>query len=393
MIHPDEALALIRAFKRTPPCEEIDVSAALGRIAPRQTVSSLDQPPFDKSAMDGWAWRCDDASELPAAGLRIRGTIAAGRAETRELPVGECDRIMTGAPIPPGANRVQRVEWSLERDGFASFTKPETETNIIRKAENSPAGSVVLETKLLCAQDIAILAADGRMRISVAAKPRVHVFSTGAELADGGRPLERAMIYDSNRPQIIAQLQGMPCTVSDRGILPDDLGKTEAAIQASIGSCDIAIFSGGVSMGDFDFVPAALKKCGVAELFHGVAMKPGKPTFFGKSETTFVFGLPGNPVSVFVNTELFVKPLVAALSGIDYRPRIVPCPLSETISRRNAERVEFLPVKFCDDGVRAVVYGGSSALQSLAGADGFIRLEVGQKSLDKGGLAHVRLVR
>ncbi len=393
MIHPDEALNLLRSFKRTPRCEEVAISDALYRILPQKIISEHDQPPFDKSAMDGWAWKQAGIDALPAAPLGIRGTIAAGSPGEPGLKQGECDRIMTGAPIPQGANRVQRVEWSTESNGFVTFSKQESESNIIGKGENSSSGSVILQARLLGAQDIAILAADGRKRVSVAVKPRIHVFSTGAELSEAGTTLGKAMIYDSNRPQILAQLGGMPCVAVDRGILRDDFDGTKDALKTSVDACDILILSGGVSMGDFDFVPSALKASGVRELFHGVAMKPGKPTFFGKSETSFAFGLPGNPVSVFVNMELFVKPLIAALCGIDYFPPVVPCPLAQSIKRRNAERVEFLPVRFSTEGVEAVPYGGSSALQALAGADGFIRLEIGELSLDKGSIAHVRLVR
>jgi len=223
--------------------------------------------------------------------------------------------------------------------------------------------------------------------------PSVGVLSTGTELAEPGQAAGEAMIYDSNRPQLMAQLAGLPCVAADLGRLHDDYDATLAAIHEALGRFDLLILSGGVSMGDFDYVPRALEACGVTALFHGVAMKPGKPTWFGRKGDRFVLGLPGNPVSVFVNTALLATPLILALSGLEDAGKTVALPLAEPIRRKGADRVEFLPVSVDADGARPVPYGGSSAIQALARADGFARLEIGQESLEAGGVAHVRLVR
>lgn len=393
MIHPDEALALVRSFRREPTTEKLCLASALGRIMPKAVLAGMDQPPFSKSAMDGWAWQAPAGQAMPAGALRIRGTVAAGSKAGGPLLPGQCDRIMTGAPLPEGANRVQRVEWSAEAEGCVIFSRTERESNIIGRGENSRAGSVLLSPRTLRAQDIAILAADGRSEVEVAAKVMVCVFSTGSELTEPGLALGEAMIYDSNRYQLLCQMASMPCEIRDGGILADDYESTLGAVRAALEANEVVILSGGVSMGDFDYVPAALKACGVEELFHGVAMKPGKPTFFGRSGRCFVFGLPGNPVSVFVNADHFVKPLVAALCGADYEPLTVPYRMAEAYERHNAERVEFVPVRLEADGAKAIPYGGSSALQALAVADGFIRLEIDQGRMEKGAIAHVRLVR
>ena len=334
-----------------------------------------------------------------ATHVRIRGVIAAGSgAIDGERPDeavgrGETARIMTGAPLPAGSSRVQRVEWSETAGGFVTFTKPESLDNAIRRGENSRSGDELLSPRRLSPQDIAILAADGRPDVEVARRPVVGVISTGAELVDPGQPISGAMIYDSNRPQIMAQLSSPAFDARDLGRLPDDFDETLLAVRAALATCDVLVLSGGVSMGDFDYVPRALAAAGVTERFHGVAMKPGKPTFFGATDRAFVFGLPGNPVSVFVNTELLVKELLYALSGVRYRPLVVPVQVAEAIGRKATERVEFLPVRIDGDGARAVRYGGSSGIQALAAADGFVRLETGQASMAKGETAHVRLVR
>ena len=461
LLHPDEAIALVLSFARAagtdaagraptaeaPTSEAVPLAQALGRVLAAPIAGRVDQPPFDKSAMDGWAWRPADAAEeasgLPARPLRVREVIAAGDAPSAPLAAGETAKIMTGAPLPPGATRVQRVEWAEELEAaavdvsaragggaaragadstrasadstradagepgsgpFVRFTKPEGADNVIRRGENAAAGDMILTPRVLRAQDLAILAADGRAEVEVTQRPVVGVFSTGTELAEPGTPLEPGRIYDSNRTQLLAQLAVAPCLTRDLGSLPDDYEATLASLRDALGSCELVVLSGGVSMGDFDFVPRALKAAGMRELFHGVAMKPGKPTFFGVLESdggaggragrrAFVFGLPGNPVSVFVNTELLVKPLVYALQGLARGGAELMLPAAETIRRKGAERVEFLPVSVGPDGARAIRYGGSSALQALAGADGFCRLEIGQAEVREGEMVRVRFVR
>jgi molybdopterin molybdotransferase len=416
MIHPDEALAMMTAYLRTLQTglqtETTGLLASLGRALPQAITSSHDQPPFDKSAMDGWAWQPVAGETLPAAPLAIRGVIAAGKAaegDSASGPIlpGQAARIMTGAALPPGATRVQRFEWAQQSAGTVNFTKAEGLDNIIRRGENARVGDILLTPRILGAQDIAVLAADGRAELTVAKPVVVGVFSTGTELAEPGQPLSGSRIYDSNRPQILSQLPRGLCSLRDLGSLPDDYEKTLAAVKAALDSCELLILSGGVSMGDFDYVPRALKAAGVRERFHGVAMKPGRPTFFGewaRSEAgtdgntndksrCLVIGLPGNPVSVFVNTELLVRPLLSALCGLEHRPLDVPVPAAEPLSRKGADRVEFLPVRVEADGARLVRYGGSSAIQALAGADGFLRMDIGVDHIEKGGIAHVRFVR
>jgi len=278
-------------------------------------------------------------------------------------------------------------------EGFVRFTKTESFDNVIRRGENARVGGVLLSPRVLSAQDIAILAADGRSSVRVARAPVVGVLSTGTELADPGEVLSEAAIYDSNRPQILAQLASPAFKVRDLGRIEDKLEATQVAVRSALDECDVLVLSGGVSMGDFDYVPRALAAAGVEEIFHGVAMKPGKPSWFGTNGKSFVLGLPGNPVSVFVNTDFLVKELLFALCGIKYQPRVVPMPAAEELRRKGTDRVEFLPVRIDPEGFHAVPYGGSSGLQALAAADGFVRFEIGQDCIAKGAITHVRLVR
>lgn len=399
MIHPDEAIALMASFMRQPAVETVPLASALGRILPVPVIGTMDQPPFAKSAVDGWAWAAEAGQSMPAGALRVRGVLAAGSdglggaGDDAPLQSGQTIRIMTGAPVPRGATRVHSFELAAETGGLVTFTKPERISNIIEQGENARTGDRILSPRAITAQDIAILAADGRADVPVAVRPVVGVLSTGAELLEPGMARSGAMIYDSNRPQIMAQLASPAFLARDLGHLPDSFDATLAAVGDALATCDVVILSGGVSMGDFDYVPRALAAAGVTTRFHGVAMKPGKPTYFGTTGRAFVLGLPGNPVSVFVNTEVLVKPLLFALSGIAYRPSLVPVPMAVELRRKSTERVEFKPVRIEHDGAHPVRYGGSSAIQALGESDGFVRLEIGQDLLEQGAITHVRLVR
>lgn len=391
MIHPDEALKIVLSCRQRPQVETVPLDQALGRVLAAPVASSMDQPPFSKAAVDGWAWN-SEASGLAPDSLAVRNVIAAGESDQRPLGAGETVKVMTGAPLPPGADRIQKVECAQESDGAVRFTKPERIDNVIQRGENARTGDTIVSPRQLDAQDLAILAADGRNRVDVAVRPVVGILSTGAELAQPGENLKPGWIYDSNRTQLAAHLSGI-AVIRDFGTLPDDYDATLAAVGSALSQCDVLVLSGGVSMGDYDYVPKALTAAGVQTLFHGVAVKPGKPTFFGTSAKSYVFGLPGNPVSVFVNTEFLVKPLLYGLQGVEYRGLSAPVTLSEGIRRGSTERVEFLPVSIDADGAKPVPYGGSSALQALAHACGFVRLEQGQKEISAGSVVHVRLVR
>lgn len=405
MLQLEEALSLITSVPASMTSETVGLGAALGRLLAQGLDARLDQPPFDKAAMDGWLWLSRDG-QPPEAGLHAREVLAAGSDPSlRPLGPGEAIRIMTGAALPPLATEsnpelqpwIQRIEWAETVSGpdgktLVRFSRREGCDNIIKRGENARAGQRLLRQRLLRAQDLAVLAADGRAELAVATRPRVGVFSTGTELREPGQELLAGQIYDSNRPQLLAQLAAFPCLPIDLGVLPDDYEATLAAVRQAMDGYDLVLLSGGVSMGDFDYVPRALIAAGVQTIFHGVAMKPGRPSFFGRCGSCYVLGLPGNPVSVFVNTEVLVKPLLAALCGQAWQPRQASLPLAQALGRRDTSRAEFMPVRIGPDGVERVDYGGSSAIQALTEADGFICLPAGLAGLEKGDRVDVRFV-
>ena len=402
-IHPDRALELVvEAAKRLrpePAVETVPLSEASGRALPRSLASAIDHPPFDKSAMDGYAY----SAIAPGGIYRVVDAVAAGRGTVMSPGLGEVVKIMTGAPLPQGTIGVQRIERTRDAGvdvaglPLVTFTEAEKYSNIISKGENLAAGQPLLSPRVLAPQDIGILAAAGVAWIDAAARPLVGVVSTGDELCPQGRPLPAASIYDSNGPQLVAQALAAGLRARFYGIVPDSGEKLEEVLGLALGECDILLVSGGVSMGDFDFVPSVLGKLGVEPIFHRLAMKPGKPTFFGTGRRTAVFGLPGNPVSTFVNFEIFVKPCACAMMGLDCHPPVEVAVLGADVKRWEIDRVEFLPARLVATGrgmeALPLTYHGSSMINVLAEADVLLRLEIGQERLEKGAIVRARRLR
>lgn len=402
-IHPDEALALIFETARNiwpePESERVCLAEATGRILAKPVESPIDHPPFDKSAMDGFAY-----SELVPEGMyKVVGAVAAGQNSETPVCAGEVVRIMTGAPLPLGARAVQRVEWTqdagLDEAGIplVRFSKRESIDNVIRKGENLPKGGLLLSPRMLAAQDIGILASGGFAEVQLSRKPRIGIVSTGDELEPPGKALSGASIYDSNGPQLCAQAEAAGAKARYFGILRDSEDALADGLSRTLDESDLVLVSGGVSMGDFDFVPSVLGKLGVETLFHSLAMRPGKPTFFGIRGKKAVFGLPGNPVSTFVNFEVLVKQYLYAMMGLEYRPPMVAARLGASLSRRGADRVEFLPARLVStpQGMSAIPldYRGSSMLNVLAQADALLRMELGQDRIEEGVIVDARRIR
>jgi molybdopterin molybdotransferase len=400
-LHPDQAFELVIQDLPEPATEIIPIEQALSRYLVQPVAAKVDQPPFDKSGMDGYAHCADDPDF--SGSLRIVGVLSAGAIFDRTIGIGECVRIMTGAPIPPGARAVQRLEYAREEGELVWFTKPETSPNIIRRGENQKAGDTLLGPRRLAPQDIGLLASSGYSTVSVARRATVGVVSTGDELIECGGSLTPGAIFDSNGPQLAAQASNAGCDARYYGIARDEPERLAALISKAISECDVTILSGGVSMGDFDYAPNILESLGVRTVFHGLALRPGKPSYYGRIGDKSVFGLPGNPVSTFVNFEVLVKPHLAARYGVEPRPLMLSFPLAADLKRKGSDRVEYIPAKLeeAEDqtgeksftNVRPLFYHGSSMLAALADADCLLRMDMGREMLRKGENVSVRLIR
>lgn len=340
MIPLEQAQARIANDISALPAVPVPIAEVLGLTLAESVSATEAIPPFANTAMDGFALRYQDtagASEEQPITLPVVATIPAGAVAPRALQAGESMRIMTGAPIPEGANAVIMVELTRPAAGqdnvaASAATRIEVlaevgEANHIRPAgDDVGAGVVVLAAgEVLTPGHIGVLASVGRGEVLVHRRPRIGVFSTGDELVSGPQPLEPGQIRDSNRPTLLALVAEAGCVPIDLGSLPDNEGQIEAALLAAVGpdatvSCDALLTSGGVSMGDFDFVKKVLSRLGDLNWMQ-VGIKPAKPLAFGMLLGTPIFGLPGNPVSAMVSFELFARPSFMTMMGKPQRGR------------------------------------------------------------------------
>ncbi len=309
----DEALArLLSAVAPLGRVERISTFEALGRVLAAEVVSTLDVPPADNTAMDGYALRVADAA---AGVLPISQRVPAGSVP-QPLQPGTAARIFTGAPIPPGADCVVMQELCEAVEGGVRIkAAPSPGQHIRRRGEDVQQGATVLAAgHKLDAAALGLAASVGAATLQVAARPRVALFSTGDELVMPGEPLKPGAIYNSNRFTLRGLLQGLGCEVIDLGIVPDSLDATRAALREAAAQADLIITSGGVSVGEEDHLRPAVQAEGRLDLWQ-IALKPGKPLAFGQVKNAWFIGLPGNPVSSFVTFLLLVRPVILRLQG------------------------------------------------------------------------------
>ncbi len=388
MIKINEAMNIIKNQSINWPTEKVALIDALGRIMVESITSPLDSPPFAKAAMDGYAINSNDSSKK----YKILEIIGAGDTPSKEIKPGTCSKIMTGAMMPTGADKIIRVEFADESDGYAVPHTPEPAGNVIAKAENLKAGDLVLNPGILGAKDIGIIASLGFPEVEVSKRPVIGVLTTGSELKNPGEKLDPGQIYNSNGLQMSAQIISAGCIPKYYGIIVDNRKALSVAIALAFSECDIVLLSGGVSKGDYDYVPEVLEENGMAALFHRVAIKPGRPLLFGRKKDIFVFGLPGNPVSTFVTFEVFVKTLIYHLAGQDYNPTLFQGKLSIKVKRRDTERTEFHPVIIRGESVEPIKYYGSSHLNAMAEANGLMTIPNGISEFNEGETVSVRSI-
>jgi molybdopterin molybdotransferase len=391
MISFDEALKIIKGEPFTPESESGTLDVAPGRVLAEDVFSDIDMPPFDKSAMDGFACRRSDLGNR----LEVIETVRAGDIPEKVVGKNQCTRIMTGARVPDGSDCVIMVEYTEKvDDSHIRFAGSKTENNIAYRGEDIKKGDRVLTRGcLLRPQHIAILAAAGCTKPSLYRKPRVAVLTTGDEIVEPDSVPTGTSIRNSNGPQLIAQARSMGAAANYLGIVEDTPEATRSAVMAAVSDHDVLIITGGVSMGDFDYVPGALRDTGVRLFFEKVAVKPGRPTVFGRKDNVFVFGLPGNPVSSFIIFELMVKPLLYRMMGHEFLPPVLRLPIGVDYGRKKADRVSWSPVSIGDDGLAMpLAYHGSGHINSLGDAGGLMAMAPGVSSYKKGDIVDVRQI-
>lgn len=391
MIRFEEALKIIRNETFNLETEIIPLQDSVQRILAQDVFSDVDMPPFNKSAMDGFACRRSDLGSR----LEVIETVRAGDIPEKPVGIKQCVKIMTGGKVPEGADCVIMVEHTVkEGDGYIRFTGEKTAVNIAFKGEDLKNGNMVLSKgKLIGPQHIAMLASAGYSMPRVYRQPKVAVMTTGDEIVEPGIKPEGTCIRNSNGPQLVAQIKRAGAIPGYLGIVKDDPGKTDSAIKSAIKGNDLIIITGGVSMGDYDFVPSVLKKNGFRLFFEKVAVKPGRPTVFGRKENVFIFGLPGNPVSSFTIFELMVKVLLYGLMGHEYNPPEIRLPIGSDYSRKKADRVAWTPANISSEGeIIPVDYHGSAHIHSLTDAWGMMAMAEGVYSYKRGDMVNVRQI-
>ena len=355
---------------------EVDLADAGGLVLAAAVGADEIVPPFDNTAVDGYAVRAADVAATPVE-LVVVDEIAAGAAPSRAVGAGEAIRIMTGAPMPPGADAVVMVEDS-ERVGDSGVRigrSVAVGSSIRRAGDDIRIGDELFRegTEITPAVK-AVLASVNARRIRVHRRARVAVLSTGDELVDDGSPLEPGQIRESNKMMLAALLHETGCDVVDLGVVRDDEAELEAVLRAAAAECDAIVSSGGVSMGDYDVVKAVLGR--IADMtWMQIAIKPAKPFAFGRLEQTPIFGLPGNPVSSLVSFELLARPALRRMMGHPRLARPSVVAVADVALDRVADgKVHFVRVRgaFGDDGrfhIRPVVAQGSHQLAATALAD------------------------
>jgi molybdopterin molybdotransferase len=400
MISVAEAVQIVIEQTEVLATERIPFEVAHGRVLAEDVNADTDLPPFDRVQMDGYAVRSVDVANVPAR-LRIVGEAAAGRGWRGTLQAGEAVRIMTGAPMPEGADSVQQVELTRELEGGA-FVEIEKATTpgqfFVRQGSEVKAGETVISagTEINAAM-MAALASFGYAEVSVRRRPRVAVLATGTELVAVNKRPGEDQIRDSNTYSLTTYAELAGAIVSRLPLAGDDPELLQKWIAESVELCDVLVLSGGVSMGVYDFTKTALRALGAKIFFERVALRPGKPTVFARLGRTLILGLPGNPVSVSVTFNLFARTALRVMQGLGAQAALRE---EQAVLARAAkgahERESYLPARLDTDSdghliAEPLKWGGSSDFVAFTRSDALVIIPKGMKLVEAG--ARVRVVR
>jgi len=391
----EEARAIIeRAIRPIERTEVLPLVQANGRVLAQEIVSTADVPPFSRAAMDGYAVRAEDtagASRTTPRTLRRIETIYTGQVPQKRVGAGECAEIATGAPMPDGADAVVMVEETDidDRGTVSLFAQATPRQNIGRQGADIQQGQRVLQPgTLLNASRLGSIAALGLTEVAVYEKPRVAILSTGNEIVDPGQPLAPGQIYDINRvtvSAVVADNGGIPIPSRTAADTIDDLSR---AVEECLEQ-DVMVFSGGSSVGERDLILDVVASKGEM-LFHGIAVKPGKPTAFGRIQGRLFFGMPGYPTSCLSNSYILLAPALRRLARLPQQiARTLKMPLSTRIISAPG-RHQFYSVRI-ENGEAVPAFKASGDITSMSQADGYIEIPADVESVDAGTIVQVTL--
>ncbi|MCW8932527.1 MAG: molybdopterin molybdotransferase MoeA [Gammaproteobacteria bacterium] len=384
----------IKAVKGT---EKIDLRQALGRVLAKDIIATFNTPPCDNSGMDGYAFKSTDINDQSTLTLKVAGQSFAGHPYKGEVAPGEAIRIMTGAQVPNGVDTIVMQEHTEKNDeqNVTITTIPKPYANVRKAGDDLKTGQTFLSKgKKLSPTDLAFLATQGIAEVSVSRKIRVAFFSTGDELRSIGETLNEGDIYDSNRYSLYGLLKNLDVEMIDMGVIPDDREAIEEAFITASELADTVITSGGVSVGEADFVKETLEKLGKIN-FWKISMKPGKPLAFGTIGNSLFFGLPGNPVAVIATFYQFVQPALKRMKGQDIvLPLTVKAKTTELLKKRPG-RTDFQRgiMEQSDSGELTVKNAGTQAshvLTAMSRANCFIVIPAESSSIEVGEMVDVQ---
>lgn len=376
--------------------ETVGLGAALGRVLATAVIAGFDVPPHDNAGMDGWALRAADLDPERDTRLTVAGRSLAGHGWDGEVVAGSCVRVMTGAPVPRGADTVVPQELCRPGDDGSVIVPARCARrgdNVRARGEDLHVGQVALPAgRLLRPADLGLLASMGHAEVAVRPRLRVAFLSSGDELRRPGAALDPGCIHDSNGAALRAMIERLGCVAVDLGLVPDDPAQLEAALRRGCADADVVLTSGGASVGDADHLKTVMAKLGAVD-FWRVAMRPGRPLAVGRiasgADSALLFGLPGNPVAAMVAFYVFVRDALLRCMGTTPRPRpLLPVVALEPLSKRPG-RTEFQRARLeaLDDGgwgARLTGPQGSGLLHSMSEADGLLVLEHGRGPVAQG---------
>ncbi|MGB7202018.1 MAG: gephyrin-like molybdotransferase Glp [Pyrinomonadaceae bacterium] len=385
MIPVSKAIKLIDRETQSLGSEKIALSAAVGRILAENIVADADLPPFDRSMMDGYAVVAADTKATPVT-LRIVGESAAGHGWHKKLRSGEAVRIMTGAPVPSGADAVQKVELTHEADALVTITEAAKRgQNIVRRAAEIKRGKRIFAAGETVTENmIAVLASFGYARVTVGKRPRVAILGTGSEIVDVAKRPGRDQIRNSNSAMLDVLCRKFAAETTVVPIIKDDIAELKNAIRSAAKKVDILIVIGGVSVGKYDHTKAALTELGAEIFFDKVCLKPGKPAVFARLGKTLIFGLPGNPVSAAVTFHLFVRKAILKLQHATQTDLKRGVAVIAADAKAARDRDTYLPASLGTNSTGQLVAiplrsQGSSDFVGFARADALIFLPKGSR--------------
>lgn len=374
MINYSEALDLLKSHLITLGTETVDLLDATERFLAEDILADRDYPPFNRSAMDGFAVNSEWYNALDKKAMANQGKCFAGESFSKEVDSSKALKTMTGAPVPEGLDAVIKIEECDDGCDLIQF-EPQNVTshqNIAKKGEDAQKGMIVLNKgAFLSPQNFQLLATLGIQTVKVIKTPTVSIITTGDEVKDIDEPVDWFQIRNSNKYALLSSLKSLGIKTKTYVHVADDENRLSEEIENALNT-DLLILTGGVSMGEADYVPSTLAKHGIEKVFHKIAMKPGKPIWFGKNDQTAVFGLPGNPLSTFHAFNLIIKPYLAQIQGSHNQNNFVSIPLHSTIKPARIDR--FFPFKLTDGKAEIKKFNGSGDITASKNTNGIVFL-------------------